>query len=53
MAEHGLSVFFPYSRRNGIVDRHEIWTAFRPVDGLFKLLADKMLDDVVYGPLVR
>jgi len=52
-AQHGLAVFFADASRHGLVESGEIWTAFRPLDGLGKLLYDKMLDHVVAGALVR
>ena len=45
--QHGLSVFFSYASRNGLVERCEIWTDFSPLDGLCKLLYDKMMDHVI------
>jgi len=53
MAQHGLVVCCAYASRNGLVDSGESGTAFRPLDGVGKLLEDKCMDPVVYGALVR
>jgi len=52
-AQHGLAVFFSDASRNGLVERRDIRIAFRPLDGLGKLLDDKMLDHVIESALVR
>src|SRR5215813_7297929 len=52
-AQHGLAVFVSDARRNGLVERCDLRIAFRPVDGLGKLLDDKLLDHVIESALVR